>query len=243
MKATSNFTPELCCASVEALHLASAKKIERIELCQNLEEGGITPSLGLFQYAKELDLEVHVLIRPRVGGFVYSRAEKEVMLKDIEYFCAHGANGIVVGSLNQQLALDVEFLHEIEKYTRLVEFTFHRAFDELVDWKKSIDSLISFNFKRILSSGRTKNIALAIDNFREIISYVGEKIEIMPGGGVNAENVQLLVRELKIVSVHFSGTKKIFLDESSAFSSTVLSIDEKKVDRILDSIDISLQER
>ncbi|MFM7757388.1 MAG: copper homeostasis protein CutC, partial [Crocinitomicaceae bacterium] len=69
---------ELCASSVESLLLASKYKVSRIELCQDLDQGGLTPSPGLFQLAKELKLETHVLIRPRAGGFCYSSDEKKV---------------------------------------------------------------------------------------------------------------------------------------------------------------------
>ena len=71
---------ELCAASIEAIEIARKLNIDRIELCQDLEQGGLTPSAGLIQYAISKDIETHVLIRPRAGGFHYSEKELDVIL-------------------------------------------------------------------------------------------------------------------------------------------------------------------
>lgn len=226
----------MCCASVEAIKIANEQKIHRIELCQNLDVGGITPSVGLFYFARDLDINTHVLVRPRSGGFFYSADEKKIMLKDIEFLNENGANGLVIGALNEDFSLDVEFLKEVKHHSSKMELTFHRAFDEVMNWKKVMDLLVEIGFKRILTSGRVPNIKHSYQNFKDMISFSNGRIEIMPGGGVNAENAVELIKELNINSIHFSGTSKKTIDDKSFFSTSSLEVDEQRVHRILTSI-------
>ncbi len=227
---------ELCASSVESLLLASKYKVSRIELCQDLDQGGLTPSPGLFQLAKELNLKTHVLIRPRAGGFCYSSDEKKVMIRDVAYFSANGASGITIGGLKENFELDITFLKEIRSLTGELHLTFHRAVDESIEWKRSLDELIDLKFNRILTSGFSSNVDSGFPILKQMVAYAKDRIEIMPGGGVNSNNAKRLVEEAKVNCLHFSGTVKVLLDEESAFSETILRVDEKRVKRLMETI-------
>lgn len=227
---------ELCAASVEALWLAKTHRFERIELCQNLEQGGLTPSAGLIQQALNLGLETHVLIRPRAGGFHYSQAEMEVIRQDIQFCQEVGVKGVVVGLLKANFELDKSLLEDLMQLAPELDWTFHRAFDESVDWKRSLDMLIELGFKRVLSSGFASNVELGIPILEQMCAYAKERIEIMAGGGVNAGNIQKLVKLPDLRSIHFSATQKELLDENSAFSETILKVNEARLQRILAAI-------
>ncbi len=232
----NSISVELCASSVESLLLASKYKVTRIELCQDLDQGGLTPSPGLFQLARELKLETHVLIRPRAGGFFYSSDEKKVMIRDVAYFSANGASGITIGGLKENFELDISFLKEIRSLTGKLHLTFHRAVDESIEWKRSLDELIELKFNRILTSGFSSNVDSGFPILKQMVAYAKDRIEIMPGGGVNSNNAKRLVEEAKVNSLHFSGTLKVLLDEESAFSETILRVDEKKVRRMMETI-------
>ena len=227
---------ELCAASIEAIEIARKLNIDRIELCQDLEQGGLTPSAGMIQYAISKEIETHVLIRPRAGGFNYSEMELEVILNDILIAKKLGAKGIVVGVLQANFELDINALQKIKAVSEGLELTFHRAFDESIDWKKSIDALVELGFTRILTSGFASNVEIGMDILKQMTAYAKDRIEIMPGGGVSAANVNKLISYTLPAGIHFSGTTKQILDEDSHFSETVLKIDEKRVKRILDNI-------
>jgi copper homeostasis protein len=126
---------ELCAASLAAIHLAKSLNFDRIELCQNLEHGGITPSYGMIEYAIAYGVETHVLIRPRPGGFFYSEDEQEIMLREIINCKEMGASGIVIGALTEAGAIDEDFLKKVMQKAVGMEVTFHRAFDDCYDWK------------------------------------------------------------------------------------------------------------
>jgi copper homeostasis protein len=226
---------ELCAASLEAISIARELSFDRIELCQNLEQGGTTPSYGMIEYAIANGIDTHVLIRPRPGGFYYSEAEVEIMYREIINCRDMGAKGVVVGVLNEAGEIDREIVEEIVEKAKGLEVTFHRAFDDSYDWKRSIDILIECGVTRILSSGLARNVEIGMPILKEMKRYADDRIQIMAGGGVNATNVHRLVNELQPDAIHFSGTAKVQTDEESLFSESVLQVDPQKVRRILDA--------
>lgn len=226
---------ELCAASIEAIVLAKSLDFDRIELCQNLEQGGLTPSAGMITYALEKGLDTHVLIRPRAGGFCYSPEEIAVISRDLAFCKQTGVQGVVVGILKSNFDLDIEALATLKQQFPDFVWTFHRAFDESIDWKRSMDQLIKLGFHRILTSGFASHVDIGLPILSEMRQHASGHIEIMAGGGVNAGNIAKIVREAQPDAIHFSGTSKVLLDEDSAFSETILKVDEQRVIRILES--------
>lgn len=227
---------ELCAASFESINLAKELGIDRIELCQNLEQGGLTPSVGFIDYALSTDLETHVLIRPRAGGFYYNEQEFLIMLREIEYCKKIGVHGVVVGVLTEKNEINSEQLERISDISGTLQVTFHRAFDDTVEWKRSMEMLINFGVNRILTSGVSSNVETGFILLKEMMKFSKDRIEIMAGGGVNAANVQRIAKEINPDAIHFSGTTKKLLDEDSLFSETILQVDRKKVTRIIEMI-------
>ena len=227
---------ELCAASFEAIKLAKEFDVDRIELCQNLEQGGLTPSVGFIDYALSTGLETHVLIRPRAGGFCYNEEEFLIMLREIEYCKKIGAHGVVVGVLSEKNEINSEQMERISDISGNLQVTFHRAFDDTIEWKRSMEMLINFGVKRILTSGVSSNVDSGFIVLKEMVKFAKGRIEIMAGGGVNAANVQKIAKEISPDAIHFSGTTKTLLDEESLFSETILQVDRKKVTRITEMI-------
>lgn len=227
---------ELCAASQEAIQIASDLKIDRIELCQNLDQGGLTPSAGMIKYAKDLGLETHVLIRPRAGGFHYSEEEVKLILNDVQFCKDFGVDGIVVGFLQPNFEIDQFAIERINDIRGELKLTFHRAFDDSIEWKRSMDKLISCGVDRILTSGFASNVDIGLANLIEMKNYAHGRIEVMPGGGVNAGNILKIKRELNPDSIHFSGTIKVLMDEDSAFSETLLKADVNRISKLCDLI-------
>ena len=227
---------ELCAASIEAIQLAKALNFDRIELCQTLEQGGITPSPGLIDYAIAYGIETHVLVRPRPGGFRYSWDEIEIIFRDILECRTLGAKGVVIGALNEFGVIDEKAVGLMVEKAGDLDVTFHRAFDDTYNYEKSIDTLVNLGVKRILSSGLGSNAELGAENLKSMMEYADGRIEIMPGGGINQNNIKKIVSEVRPDAIHFSGTKKHQLDEESMFSETILKVDEEKVKRLLQAI-------
>jgi copper homeostasis protein len=226
---------ELCAASLEAISISEKLGFDRIELCQNLEQGGLTPSYGMIEYAIACGIETHVLIRPRPGGFVYTTTEVEVIIREIINCRELGAKGVVVGLMSEKGGVDVDVIKEIMKKAYPMTVTFHRAFDDCVHWEKSLNVLVDLGVHRILSSGLARNVEQGLPILKKMIAAAGKSIEIMPGGGINASNVKKISDVLQPDSIHFSATKKIIQDEKSLFSESMLMVDEGKAKRILEA--------
>ena len=227
---------ELCAASLEAIRVARELHFDRIELCQSLEQGGITPSPGMVDYALACGLETHVLVRPRPGGFIYDEDEIEVIYRDILETKNLGAQGVVIGILDQSGEIHEAAIRKAVNLAQGMEVTFHRAFDDTISFEKSIDTLVDLGVKRILSSGMCTNVEVGLPVLKEMKRYASGRIEIMAGGGVNLSNIQNLKSDLNPDAIHFSATVKHLLDEDSYFSESILRIDSKKAARLLDLI-------
>lgn len=227
---------ELCVASIEALQIVKDLRIDRIELCQNLEQGGMTPSHGFIEMALLNEIETHVLIRPRAAGFTYSEDEIQLMLSDIKDCRELGVKGIVIGALNLNKTIDRDAMLRMKEVAKDLEITCHRAFDDSFDWKNSMDVLIEAGINRILSSGLSSSVELGLPILTEMMKYAKSRIEIMVGGGVNLGNIQRILLDVQPDAIHFSGTSKLILDENSYFSETLLQIDKSKVEKLIHSI-------
>jgi copper homeostasis protein len=223
---------ELCAGNELAVRIAHQFSFERVELCQQLEIGGITPSYGLQVFSKNI-IETHVLIRPRGGDFVYNSDEKEVMLKDIQFSKSIGIHGLVVGALNHHSELDETFLKEMVKLSGSTTITFHKAFDEVKDWKETMEKLIELGFKRILTSGQALNASEGIEQLIQMKKMTSNRIEIMVGGGVNSKNIAEIKTKVIPDAIHFSGTSMKKLGENLRYSIETLQPDSVKIGKMI----------
>ena len=227
---------ELCAASIEAIQLAKKTGIDRIELCQNLEQGGTTPSKGLIEYALESGVETHVLIRPRPGGFQYTSDEVGIMLRNINGCKSIGVEGVVVGALSKDGLICVDTIGLMRDEAKDLELTFHRAFDDTIEFEKSLDCLIRLGVDRVLSSGLADNVESGMQVLSQMKTYAKGRIQIMPGGGVNPSNINTIQKKVTPDAIHFSGTKMELLDPTSMFSQNTLKVDENLVLSLLNEL-------
>ncbi len=227
---------ELCAASIEAIDLAKELNFDRIELCQNLEQGGMTPSIGFIDYALANGLETHVLIRPRSGGFRYSPEEVEIILRDVRECKAMGAHGVVLGVLDESDQICVKSMELILAHADGMDVTFHRAFDDTYEFEKSLNVLIKLGVKRLLSAGMARDVDLGIHVLKAMSDFAAGRIEIMVGGGVNVGNILKIKDDVNPTAIHFSGTNKVVIDEGSMFSETILKPNRAKIIRMLSAV-------
>tara|TARA_B100001093_G_C26723563_1_gene968904 strand:- start:54 stop:752 length:699 start_codon:yes stop_codon:yes gene_type:complete len=225
---------EICVSNITALNLAAKHRADRVELCQELSCGGLTPSISLVQRSVSLDLNTQVLIRPRSGDFVYDEDEKIQIMEDVVHYQKLGIQGIVVGALNEQRSLDISFLKRLRMLTPNIELTFHKAFDDIDNWQKAIEQLISMKYDRILTSGCEVNVFKGKERLKEIIEFASGRIQILPGGGISPENIGDIIEFLKPSALHFSGAKKQRREKSIYFNSEILLVDEEKLKLLID---------
>jgi len=229
---------EICANSIESAIVANEIGAKRVELCVNLEQGGTTPPMGLIKSVNSLNnIENHVLIRCRPGDFVYSEIEIQMMCESISWCKEQKVDGVVIGALLKNNELDIRALKRMIKAGEGLTFTFHRAIDETKDWKKAMNQLIELKFERILTSGQAKNVVLGKGILSEMIDHADNRIQIMIGGGVKADNIKSILQEITPNSVHFSATKAYFSGyESSLFREKLLRTDEEIAQAIIKNI-------
>ncbi|TXN37093.1 copper homeostasis protein CutC [Flagellimonas hymeniacidonis] len=196
---------EVCANSLESALNAQLAGADRIELCSELGVGGITPSYGLIKMVKEqLNIPVHVLIRPRSGHFTYSELEFEVMKNDIALCNEAGVDGIVSGLLQSDFTLDFKRTKQLVEISRPMKFTFHRAFDWIPNPEKAQSQLQELEVDCILTSGQQTTAENGLDLLLELNS-TSKTCIIMPGGGVETKNIEKF-RDAGFKAIHLSGT-------------------------------------
>jgi len=195
---------EICVDSVASARGAQQGGAQRVELCDNLLEGGTTPSAGTIALARrELTIDLNVIIRPRGGDFHYSALEFEVMQYDVAQAKALGANGIVIGLLNPDGTVDKVRTAELVALARPCTVTFHRAFDMTVDAHQALEDLIELGIDRVLTTGQESSAMEGIDLIAELVQQAGDRIIVMPGG-LREWNIQKFVRRTGVKEVHMT---------------------------------------
>jgi len=200
---------EVVIDSVRSAIAAQEGGANRVELCDNLVEGGTTPSAGMIQQVRtSINIGLQVMIRPRGGDFCYAPEELAVMKQDIQMVKALGADGVVFGLLTEAAHIDVANMQELIDLARPMNVTCHRAFDMTVDPEKALQELIELGVDQLLTSGTQTTAVEGKTQIAQWVQAVGDKIEIMPGSGITAENVQEIL-ETGVQSIHTSGRGSI----------------------------------
>lgn len=160
---------------------------DRIELCAALSTGGVTPSVGLIEAAVGTGIPVHVLVRPREGGFDYDDAEKRMIVADVVCAMRAGAAGIVVGGLAGG-SVDLDLVRRAQDAAGSGDVTFHRAFDQAADLFAALDALVTAGVTRVLTSGARPSAAEALDVLPALVARAAGGIQIMAGAGITSRN-------------------------------------------------------
>lgn len=206
---------EVCANNYTSALAAQQGGAYRVELCENLADGGTTPSYGQIALAKEkLSIKIYPIIRPRGGDFLYSDEEFLIMQKDIAQFKALGCDGVVFGILNADGSIDKKRCQNLLELAHPLPATFHRAFDVCANPLQALEDIIELGFERILTSGQKPTAIEGINLIKELVKRASGRISIMAGSGVNEENVQHIIRETGVNDVH-STAKGIFTGKMS----------------------------
>ncbi len=199
---------EACVDSYASAMAAARGGADRLELCANLAIGGTTPSLSLFrQVRRDCPVKANVLIRPRFGDFLYDQAELEEMAEEIDAFRELGANGVVIGVLTPEGALDQAAMARLMERAGDMEVTLHRAFDMTRDPFAALEAAISLGCRTILTSGQERSAAAGKDLLRELRTRAAGRIDIMAGSGVRKDNIQEIHDHTGITAFHTTGRK------------------------------------
>lgn len=198
---------EVCCSSIESALIAQTAGADRIELCRNLDVGGITPDLKeILDARQQLHIPLNVLVRPRDGDFFYSDREFEMMLTTISYLGSIACNGVVIGMLNEDRTIDICRMKQLIAEARRcsLSVTFHRAFDETNDIFQALEDVIALGCDRILTSGGKASAWEGRSVLKLLNQQAAGRIILMPGAGVTPDNIQSILDETACSEIHGS---------------------------------------
>lgn len=201
-------TIEVCVDNPQSLKAAIAGGADRIELCSALAVGGLTPSRGFIEMAAGLGVPVHAMIRPRDGDFDYETADIGVMKSDIRACADAGLAGIVVGATTGR-SLDLSVMSELIDCAGSLHVTLHRAFDLMADPLKAIDDAAALGVERILTSGGARCAEDGMLQIRSCVAHATDRLSIMAGSGVNADNASRIIRSTGVREIHGSFSRQI----------------------------------
>jgi len=201
---------EVCANSFSSALAAEHGGAIRVELCENLAEGGTTPSFATILLTKNrLHIAVWPIIRPRGGDFLYSDDEFELMKIDIQNCKELGCDGVVFGILSSDGEIDKERCRILIDLAYPMPVSFHRAFDMCNDLEKGLADLITLGFVRVLTSGGEKNAFNGMEMISRLVGLANYKIEIMPGAGITSENIAQIKARTGAKVFHASASAKM----------------------------------
>lgn len=196
---------EVCANGYESALAAQKGGAKRVELCDNLAEGGTTPSYAQIALSKKnLSIEVWPIIRPRGGDFLYSELEFDLIKEDIKICKSLNCDGIVIGILKADGNIDKERCAELIALAKPLPISFHRAFDMSNNLEKSLEDLIELGIVRVLSSGGSSSAIRGADTLAKLILQAEGRITVMPGAGVNENNLRDLIDKTGATEIHAS---------------------------------------
>jgi len=199
---------EICAGSLEDIRTAEKySEVDRVEVNSHLEHDGLSMDHDDFLEARKISSkQLMSMVRPRAGSFIYTEDEKEKMLEEAQYFMAHGADGIVFGCLTEQKEIDVPFTEAMIKliHSEQKEAVFHKAFDKTSDFFKSAQVLADLHCDRILTSAGKPDCSAGSEILHALEEQYETRIQILPGGGINAGNLLSILHQTGCTRFHMS---------------------------------------
>ena len=233
------FVLEVIGFSIEGCIIAQNAGANRIELCDNPNEGGTTASYGFIKNAREkLRIDLYPMIRPRGGDFIYDEDEFTIMKTDISVCKDLGCDGIVIGGLTKTGKVDKKNCALLVRHAYPLEVTFHRAFDRTVDPFEALEDIIEIGCERILTSGQRPTALEGASLIKQLIEHASDRITIMPGSGVRADNVINLAKKTNAIEFHTSAKKLLhnkmdYKNPEMKESLDLISVDGDEIKKIV----------
>ncbi len=232
---------------VIAFNIESCRIIEeagggRIELCANPNEGGTTVSYGMMKAAREaVAIPIFPIIRPRGGDFHYNEEEYAIMLSDIRLAKDSGMDGVVIGMLTREGAIDFPKIAAMVELAYPMEVTFHRAFDRVRDPLEALEQVIEAGCNRILTSGGRDTVEQGIPQLQEWIKAADDRIIILPGSGIRSTNIAAIATATGLREFHSSArtlkpTTMLWHNENMKESMEQWTVDGEEIGRSIENL-------
>lgn len=230
---------EICCYNLNSVLIAAEAGADRIELCADPASGGTTPGIGLIKSArKKIGIELYPIIRIRGGDFLFSEEEFEVMLHEVTACKSAGCDGVVFGMLLQDGRIDKTHSSKLIEKAYPMGVCFHRAFDWSVNPFEALEEIIEIGCERILTSGQQPKAIMGTHLIKDLITQAADRIQIMPGSGIRAENIADLKKETGATQFHSSASKlkKSYMDFVQPFmieDQSVIMADRQEIEEMI----------
>lgn len=199
---------EICAGSLMDIEIANKySEVDRMEVNSHLEDGGLSIEHSDFLKVRQMtQKQLMCMVRQRPGDFIYTKKEEDAMYQEAEYFLAHGADGIVFGAQNENSEIDEIFTEKmiVLAHSYQKEVVFHKAFDETPDLFRSAEILSGLHCDRILTSAHEPDCYLGRKILAQLNQRYGDRIQILPGGGIHADNVWEILQEVGCSRFHMS---------------------------------------
>ena len=198
---------ECCANSITSALIGIKAGANRIELCSDLKNGGVTPKYSDIEKLRKLtNINLHVLILPIANKFICSKEDLKKIIKDIEFCKSIGIDGVVIGAINEDRSIDITKTKKMVDVARPMKVTFHRAFDTCLDLENNLEDIIKTGCDYLLTSGQYSNVNKGLENIAQLIKISKSRITILAGGGVNHKNIHKLYAA-GVKQFHLSGSK------------------------------------
>lgn len=198
-----SYLREACVESLEQAFIAEKNGADRIELCADLDVEGLTSSRELILSVKsQLNIPLHVMIRPRAGDFAYNNIEIKQMASDIAFCKEAGVDGVVFGILKEDKTININAVEKLADIGKPMKLVFHKAIDESPAILEAVKSLRESGVvSGILTSGGENTASEGIHQLKNIIALAGD-MEVICAGKITTKNLEELHREINAKAYH-----------------------------------------
>lgn len=203
---------EVCVDTFSAAKAAEVCGADRLELCADLSTGGLTPEPGLLERVlTEVNIGVQVMIRPRSGGFIYTDDELRTMAASVVFIRKRWPKirGFVTGAILPEGIIHRDAMMRLLAATEEYPVTFHRAFDRTRDLSEALETCVELGMERILTSGGADGVDQGMEGLATLQRQSAGRINILPGGGVRADNAQTILERTGVTELHLSGRRSV----------------------------------
>jgi copper homeostasis protein len=201
-------TLEIAVTTLEDALQAAAGGARSIEISRDLALGGLTPAIEIVEAARAaVSLEMHVIVRPHARDFVYSTAEVDTILRDIDLLKSAGINGIVFGAHNRAGEINIALMQQVAEAAAPLPVTLHRALDSSRNPEAALKALIGL-VPRILTAGPAASAWEGREGLRQWVQTYGDHYEFVSSGGLTLEQLPVYIPTVQADVYHFGSAAR-----------------------------------